>query len=570
MNAVTERTRLDTEAVLELIPITAIAPSKTHIQTLRRRHFDAEKMLELAASIQANGVLQPILVRPIPPRGSLKYELVAGERRWAAADRAGLAHIPCTVRPLTDEQALEAQLVENTQRESLHVLEEAAGYDELMQLTGINAERLGDKIGKSRSYVYARLKLLDLIPAARDALANGTLDASKGLLLARIKGEKMQTCALKRITEEGAYYSYRRLVNLLRNDFMIPLAQAPWRDRDTLHLKSGEPVIACADCPSRSGNDAELCAEIGNADTCTDRGCFDLKTKLHWARLRQDYRAEGRAVLTGDEAAAVLDDGRYPREVTGGHVRLDAECDSIEFGEPAPEQAKNEPDETYEARLLAWESRIDQFHTPTYRELLGPLPESLLAEGKGGHLVEIAPVAVVAKALKAKGIAIPHNLKPARKADQDDPQETAADRERERAERAREEERKTVELEYRCRLLKAIHAKWKPPLKKHDLEYIAEAMLEGAENSDAFDALYPGRIDPAKLKEAELQRFMVIYAINHDCDPWNLEHNSKPSALLDYAQRLKIDIKKLRADVVKDLKPVSAGEVAVKGKGVKK
>jgi ParB/RepB/Spo0J family partition protein len=565
------------EAVLEQLPISCIRPSPFKAQSIRRQHFSIPKMIELAASISANGVLQPILVRPMPISGTIKYEIVAGERRWVAADRAGLAHIPATVRDMTDAQILEAQLVENIQREGLHVLEEAEGYAELMKVGDLTAEQIGDKIGKSRSYVYARLKLLDLIPAARDALNSGELDASKALILARIKGEKMQTRALKIITEQGAYYSYRRLMETLRQDTMIPIAQAPWLDRDTLHLpKGGEPCQQCDTCPTRSINDPELAKEINDADVCLDKACFELKTKLHYARLRREYEAEGRQVVSGEAADAILDQraGYMGCDVKGGYVRLDAICRSIEFPDPRPEQSKDESDEEFAERLSAWDIAAEDWTPPTFGSLF-PLPDDAkLVQTKSGKLIPVAPVATVAKALKAKEIKVPFELRPSRREEDASPADTEADRARMHAEQEKERQRAAVELEFRTRLLKAIHAKWKPPLKKQDLESIADAMLEGTENSDAYDAIYgQGRPDIAKMKEPDLQRWMVIYAINHECEVWNVERGQKASQLLAYAQRLKIDVKKLRAEVVKDLKPVSAApeaETPTKKKAVKK
>ena len=554
----------DFSAVLEQLPIQSIRPSPFKAQTIRRQHFSSAKMLELAASISANGVLQPILVRPMPISATVRYEIVAGERRFIAADRAGLAHIPATVREMTDAQVLEAQLVENIQREGLHVLEEAEGYAELMKVGDLTAEQIGDKIGKSRSYVYARLKLLDLIPAAREALNSGELDASKALILARIKGEKMQTRALKLVKDMAHGYSYRRLIEKLRDDCMIPISQAPWLpDRDTLHeAKGGAPIQHCSTCPTRSCNDPELQAEIGDdKDVCVDRACFDLKTKLHFARLRHEFEAEGREVITGPAAKAVLPE-RWSA-VRDGMVRLDAEVGTIEFDD-APERGENESDEDFNARWEQWDIASDNFVRPTFAEVVGTLPDSKLVEIRAGQYVQMAPAASVAKALEAKGIEVPAELKQKRKKASGisdggnglaDPEREA----RERAEAAKEEERQKVETEFRRRLLKLIHTKWKPPMKRQDFNHIAEAMLEGAENTDAFDEIYGhGRPDVAKMKEADLQRWMVIYSINHDCDEWAIRRGGKASALLDYATRLKIDVKKLRAEVVKDLKPVSA------------
>jgi ParB/RepB/Spo0J family partition protein len=539
----------------ELLPLTSIRPSNTHIQQLRRQHFDAEKLIELAASIQANGLLQPILVRPLHrPAGTVKYEIVAGERRFLAADRAGFAHIPANISDLSDAQVLEAQLIENLQREDLRALEEAEGYRELMDLKHINADEVAALIGKSRSYVYARTKLLDLCPAAREHLGSGKIDASKALLIARIKGEKLQHKALELVMTQATWYSYRRLVEKLRDDFMIPMAGAPWDLSDAaIAAPRGEPLVACLECPHFSGNDPELQRDLGDAHVCTDRACFDLKTKLYWNARRRAAEAAGRTVLTGDAAKAVVP-GRHDGYIKNGHLLLDAETD-IEFPEPEPEQGSDESDADFEARFNAWHQREMAWKPPTYRQILGDdLPaDTVLAEAGKGALVELVPYKAVAKQLKARGAEIPKwMLRDAREepTERQDPAQAAA-------ERAKEEERDKIELEYRTRLLREIHAKWKPPLKAHDLRHIAEAMLDGADNSDAFDALYPGRPDVEKMKEADLQRFMVIYAINNECDLF-YSAARKPAALLDYAQRLRIDPKKIRAEVVRDLKPVSA------------
>jgi ParB/RepB/Spo0J family partition protein len=159
MNAPTRAAEL-AEPKLELIPLTAIAPSETHIQRLRRKRYDLETLKDLAASIGKLGVQQPGVVRKLPAlRGLAAYELVAGERRWRASRLANTAHFPAIIRELTDAQVLEIQLVENIQRETLHELEEAVGYEELMKVGSLSAEQVAEKVGKSRSWVYSRLNL---------------------------------------------------------------------------------------------------------------------------------------------------------------------------------------------------------------------------------------------------------------------------------------------------------------------------------------------------------------------------------------------------------------------------
>jgi len=133
------------------IPLEQIRESKTH----PRGYFDQAKLAELAENIRQHGVLQPILVRPLPEGGADSYELVAGARRYRASKLARRESIPATVRELTDTQCLELQLVENLQRTDVHELDEAQGYAALMQLQPetYTVETISAKVGKSQAYV---------------------------------------------------------------------------------------------------------------------------------------------------------------------------------------------------------------------------------------------------------------------------------------------------------------------------------------------------------------------------------------------------------------------------------
>ena len=131
-----------------------------------RKRFDEEAIAEMAASIAEKGVLQPLLVRPVGGA----YEIVAGERRFRAAQRAGLTTVPVLVRDLDDRQALEIAIIENLQREDLDDLEEAEAFQQLLGF-GLTQEEVAKAVGKSRPAVANTLRLLTLPPAARDALA---------------------------------------------------------------------------------------------------------------------------------------------------------------------------------------------------------------------------------------------------------------------------------------------------------------------------------------------------------------------------------------------------------------
>lgn len=149
------------------LPVADITPNPDQ----PRRHFDDAAMAELAASVKAHGVLQPILVRPHAGR----HQIIAGERRWRAAQAAGLHEIPVVVRPLNDGEVAEIALIENIQRADLNAIEEARGYQKLIAEFGHTQAALGDIVGKSRSHITNLLRLLDLPAAVQAMVESGAL-----------------------------------------------------------------------------------------------------------------------------------------------------------------------------------------------------------------------------------------------------------------------------------------------------------------------------------------------------------------------------------------------------------
>lgn len=152
------------------LPVEKLTPGKFQ----PRRHFDDAALDQLAESIGVHGVLQPLLVRPLS--GSM-YEIIAGERRWRAAQKAQVHDVPVVVQEISDRDALEIGLVENLQREDLTALEEAEGYQRLMDEFGHTQEALGQHLGKSRSHIANTLRLLKLPPTVRAMVQNGSLSA---------------------------------------------------------------------------------------------------------------------------------------------------------------------------------------------------------------------------------------------------------------------------------------------------------------------------------------------------------------------------------------------------------
>lgn len=182
-------------SILRNIPIAHIAPNPNQ----PRVHFDEESLAELTASVQQIGVLQPVLVRPV----EAGFELIAGERRWRAAGRAGLVTIPAVVRTTDDVASIEQALVENLHRQDLTALEEAAAYQQLVEDFGLTHEQIADRVGKSRSAITNTLRLLGLPPAIQHLLADGRLSAGHARALLGTPDRALQEELARRAAEEG-------------------------------------------------------------------------------------------------------------------------------------------------------------------------------------------------------------------------------------------------------------------------------------------------------------------------------------------------------------------------------
>lgn len=176
--------------------ITEIFPNKNQ----PRRDFDEESLKTLADSIKRHGVLQPILVRPLPDGG---YQIVAGERRWRASRLAGLEEMPVYIRELSEEQTAQLALVENLQREDLNPIDEALGYKKLMESAGMTQEELAGAVGKSRSAVANSLRLLGLDPHTTDALKKGDISSGHARALLAVLDIERREEILAKIKREG-------------------------------------------------------------------------------------------------------------------------------------------------------------------------------------------------------------------------------------------------------------------------------------------------------------------------------------------------------------------------------
>lgn len=212
------------------VPIEFVAPNPRN----PRRSFGEAELTDLSQSIREHGIVQPVVVRPSPGG---RYEIIAGERRWRAAQRAGLTEIPVIIRDVDDRVALELAIIENVQRADLNPIEEAQGYQLLIDDHNYTQADLGQVIGKSRSHVANTLRLLRLPDVIRDMLVDGSLSAGHARTL--VTSDDPATLA-RRIVEEGL--SVRQAEALAQQPAVQAAAKSPSgssvpKDADTLALE---------------------------------------------------------------------------------------------------------------------------------------------------------------------------------------------------------------------------------------------------------------------------------------------------------------------------------------------
>ncbi|TAE82354.1 MAG: ParB/RepB/Spo0J family partition protein [Alphaproteobacteria bacterium] len=199
-----------------------------------RTYFDQEALKELADSIRSNGVMQPILVRQLPEaRNGALYEIVAGERRWRASKIAGLTEVPVIIKEIDDQKALEMALIENIQRQDLNAIEEADGYQQLMDGFGYTQEELSVVVGKSRSYIANMLRLLALPALVKGMLKSGEITAGHARALLKASDPE-------KLVQE----IIRRGLNVRQTENIVKAGGLPSKDNDEWDGQtSGETIV---------------------------------------------------------------------------------------------------------------------------------------------------------------------------------------------------------------------------------------------------------------------------------------------------------------------------------------
>ena len=204
-----------------------------------RKTFNEDKIEELADSIREHGIIQPIVVR----KKKKGYEIVAGERRWRAAMKAGLAEVPCLLKELTDEQNMLIAIIENMQREDLNPIEEAEGLHQMVSTFGLTQEQVSKSVGKSRPYITNALRLLKLPEYIREKLAEGVISAGHGRTLITVEDEDLRRQLFDKIVAEGL--SVRETEKLVA-ELGKPAKKKPakkLKNPDTAHVEEELKVI---------------------------------------------------------------------------------------------------------------------------------------------------------------------------------------------------------------------------------------------------------------------------------------------------------------------------------------
>lgn len=228
----TDSVKVEQEGIREL-PIERLTPGKYQ----PRRHFDQEALETLAASIKAQGIIQPIVVREV--EGQKEVEILAGERRWRASQLAGLKSVPVIFKPMSDQEALAVALIENIQRENLNPVETAMALKRLIDEFSLTHQEAGEVIGKSRSSITNSLRLLELEASVQALLAEQKLDMGHARALLALSKSEQGRVALQVIKEQLTVRATEQLVKKLlapNSEEAAPTKRSE-KDRDVLNLE---------------------------------------------------------------------------------------------------------------------------------------------------------------------------------------------------------------------------------------------------------------------------------------------------------------------------------------------
>ncbi len=302
------------DTIARAIPISDIVPSPHN----PRKRFEQAGLDELATSIKAQGIVQPLVARKNPWPDKEPYELISGERRLRAAKLAGLAKVPLIVVDKTDLEVLEIQVVENAQREDVHPLEEAGGYQSLKD-AGLTVDQIAERIGKDRSHIFRRLQLLNLLKDGQDVFLRGDMTAKHALQLARLPESEQMRPFIYLMTDDWeaatkgkprgklgdrAKVPPRDLAHFIERNITRALSAAPWKKADA---KLVPEAGACNTCEKRTGANPLLFDEVAKNERCMDGACFERKFAAHLVQVQEQAKAKGSELVPVSQSYSIAD-----------------------------------------------------------------------------------------------------------------------------------------------------------------------------------------------------------------------------------------------------------------------
>jgi ParB family chromosome partitioning protein len=493
------------------LPITALVESATN----PRRRFNEERLHELAASFQSQGILALLLVRELEEN---KYEVIAGARRLRAAKLAALDTVPVRVVALSDAAAIESQCIENLQREDIHPLEEALGFRALLELKdhAYTPATIAARCGKSESYLQGRIKLTELIPPIAEAFLADRIGVGHALLIAKLPAAQQQAAFAAAFRSmwisdgnQQVLIPVRELAAWIESNILLELASAPFSKQDeNLVPEAG----ACTNCPKRTGFNTLLFSDV-RKDSCTDPACFRAKLDAHVA---QTLEAKPKLVQissawTSREGAPL---GR------NHYVELEVERTKAN-GSAAKLSPAQKPCEN--------------------------MTEAIVMDGgKRGQIVKVC---------SDPNCRVHHPDHPS-------PQK----QERERAEERKRIEQEKLAVTIRHRILAAVLSKVAAPLKKSDLLQVAQYVVahlpnaqvqtlakrhkaEADKSSASLESLLAKRI--GSYDEAGLCRTLLEITLLNSA--YQRGSNGPNDPLLDTAKRYRIDTVKIEKAVAQQI-----------------
>lgn len=496
------------------LPLSQLQESPTN----PRRRFDEHSLNELAASFAAQGVLQPLLVRAIDTD---MYEIVAGARRYRAAKIAVLEQVPVRVVSLSDAACVEAQLVENIQREGVHPLEEALAFHALLHTEGLQYDinSLSAKAGKSPAFVAQRLKLVELLPSIAEAFLADQIGVGHALEIAKLpqpQQEKAFDAAFRTVwnggTQSRVVLPLRDFTAWIQQNILLSLDSVPFDKTDaTLVPEAG----SCAECPKRTGFNALLFGEMSHRDQCTDGACLNNKV----ARFVERRIAEKPKLV----------------QITTSHV-------SRGDGAVLPRNR-------YVALQLAKTAKAKQPLSP-YQKPCKHMAEAIVVDGaERGHTVKVCSEPSCAVHFTDRASKAPN---PAQLA-------------KEREQRRRELEKRKLEITVRHRILAEVLNEVGTPLDRADLVLVADATLEKTEplrrealarrhkmvDGSTSEVTYP-QVQKGlqrllrQLDENGLSKLIVEIVLLGSVDS---AAQDEPDLLFATAKRHRVDVAKVRTSV---------------------